>query len=177
MDELTSDHDRGKPGPPEFSPQAKMRRGSVEFRPSFNALKKAVRAACSKEVEWEARVVAGLGAVLAFTIGDVAAARALTLNARARAGDGSDPEREVVAYFEQLLTDVVPETLHPISSPKGIVETTATVIRGNLLAGTAEHLREAGSDLAYMALVPYLGIDGAKRWADTFSIPGSITVH
>lgn len=155
-----------------------MRRGSAEFQPSFSALKKAVRAACSKEAGWEARVVAGVGAVVAFTLSDVAAAGALTLHARARAGDGSDPEREVVAYFAQLLTDVVPaEMVHPISSPKGIVETTATVIRGHLLAGTPERLREAGADLAYMALVPYLGVDDAKHWAATFSVPDTITVR
>ena len=148
------------------------RRGTAEFEPSFKALKEAVNGACGGESEWEARVVAGIGAVIEFAIEDLPAARALTVCAAALATEESDPEREVRAYFEELLEDVSPgPMLFPISSAEGIVETAAILFRGYLQAGRIERLPELGPELVYLALMPYLGFDGARQWAATFSLP------
>jgi len=149
-----------------------VRRGSVEFAPSFVALKGAVERACARESAWEARVVAGIGAVVEFTLADPAAARALTVCAGAQASDGSNPEQEVLSHFEARLEQVAPaEMLFPISSAEGIVETAAILIRGYLLAGTIERLAELGPELVYLTLMPYLGLEGARKWAATFSLP------
>lgn len=150
------------------------RRGGVEFEPSFAALKATVNRACAREREsrWEARIVAGIGAVLGFTLEDLAAARALTVCAGALATDGRDLEGEMLAYFAELLESVVPdEMLFPVSSPSGIVETTAVMIRGHLLAGRVERIGDLGPELVYLSLVPYLGLEGAREWAATFSLP------
>lgn len=142
------------------------RRGTAEFGPSFAALKDAVDRACAREEEWEARVVAGIGAVVEFALEDLAAARALTICAGAQATDGSDPEGEVLAYFAELLADVTPdEMLFPISSAAGIVETAAVLIRGHLLAGRGERVGDLGPELVYLVLMPYVGLDSARRWA------------
>jgi hypothetical protein len=147
------------------------RRGAAEFEPSFAALKVAVGRACAPEAEWEARVVAGIRSVIEFALGDLAAARALTVCAGALASEEIDLEGELLAYFEERLEEVAPgEMLFPISSAGSIVETTAILIRGHLLAGTAEKLPALGPELVYLTLMPYLGLGGARRWAATFTL-------
>lgn len=153
------------------------RRGTAEFGPSFAALKGAVGRACPPEGEWEARIVAGIGAVVEFALEDPAAARALTVCAGAQATDDTDPEGEMLTYFAELLESVAPdEMLFPISSAEGIVETSAVLIRGHLLAGRIERIGELGPELVYLALMPYVGLDGAREWATTFALPSASTV-
>jgi hypothetical protein len=153
------------------------RRGTAEFGPSFSALKDAVARACHRDGEWEARIVAGIVAVVEFALEDLAAARALTVCAGAQATDEADPEGEMLAYFAELLANVAPDQmLFPISSPAGIVETSAVLIRGHLLAGRSERIGELGPELVYLALMPYVGLDSAKEWAATFSLPKVSTV-
>jgi hypothetical protein len=172
----TGPNGRRKHEPPKLTPEALTRRGSAEFSPSFEALQEAVRKACAREPRWEAKVVAGIAAVLEFAVGDVAAARALTVNAGEWSAEVSDPEQTIRSYFETLLEDVVPgRMLFPISSVDGIVETIAIQIRGHLLAGTHERLLELGPELVYLTLMPYLGDRGARQWAGSISLR-SVTV-
>jgi hypothetical protein len=153
--------------------EALSRRGTAEFGPSSAALKVAVSRACAEEDDWEARIVAAIGAVIEFTLEEPAAARALTVCAGAFATEERDPERELLAYFSERLELIAPfEMLFPISSAEGIVETAAILIRGLLLVGTTERLPELGPELVSLTLMPYLGLDGARRWAATFSQPG-----
>jgi hypothetical protein len=153
------------------------RRGAAEFGPSFAALKEAVGRACAPEDAWEARVVAGIGAVVEFALEDPAAARALTVSAGAQSTDGRDLEGEMLSYFADLLEDVAPdEMLFPISSATGIVETAAVLIRGHLLAGRVERIGELGPELVYLTLMPYVALDDAKVWAATFSLPSASAV-
>jgi hypothetical protein len=154
-----------------------VRRGTADFEPSFATLKEAVAGACAGEQQWEARVVAGIDAVIEFALDDPPAARALTVCAAELTTDDRDLEGEMLAHFAELLEEVAPDRmLFPISSAAGIVETTAVVIRGHLLAGRTEKIAGLGPELVYMALVPYLGFDGARQWAATSSPPGDLKV-
>jgi hypothetical protein len=157
--------------------EAITRRGTAEFEPSFAALKTAIDRACARETRWETRVVAGIGAAIEFTLEDVAAARALTVCAGALTMDDRDLEGEMLANFAEVLEDVAPDQmLFPISSAMGIVETIAALIRGHLLAGRIEEIGELGPELVYLALMPYVGLGDARKWAATFSLSGASTV-
>jgi hypothetical protein len=152
------------------TPEGLARRGAAEFGPSFAALKEAINRACAGETRWEARVVSGIGALIEFALEDPAAAHALTVCAGALAPEEGDPEGEMLAYFAALLEAAVPgPMLFPISSADGIVETTAILIKGHLLAGRTDELLELGPELVYLTLVPYLGLSGAQIWAATFT--------
>jgi hypothetical protein len=173
----TGPNGRRKHEPPKLTPEALSRRGSAEFRPSFEALQDAVRDACARETRWEAKVVAGIAAVIEFAIGDPAAARVLTVSAGEWSSGASDPEQAIRSHFEELFEEVVPgRMLFPISSVDGIVETIAIQIRGHLLAGTHERLRELGPELVYLTLMPYLGDRGARQWAGSISLRRAATV-
>ena len=47
------------------------------------------------------------------------------------------------------------------------------MIRGHLLAGTADQLRSVAPDAIYLALLPYLGLEATRRWAE----PASSTIR
>lgn len=147
--------------------EALARRGSAEFLSSFAALQEAVRAACSaNRGRWEEQVVAGIQAALRFAATEPQMAHALIVHGRrVPSGDG-DREQEVVAHFAGLLAGVAPaQARHPISTDEGVIEAIAALIRGHLQAGAVERLPDVAPDLVYLALMPYLGLEGAREWA------------
>ena len=151
-----------------LSAAARVRAGGPEFSASFLALQEAVRFACAAETQWQARIVVGLRAVLEFAAADPAAARALTLQARAGSPAAADSQDEVIAYFAESLAEVAPTgKLVAISTDQGVVESIATIVRGHLLAGTAAQLPSVMPDLVYLTLMPYTGLDEARRWANS----------
>jgi len=150
----------------EESAAAGARRGKARFLPSFAELKDQVAQACAGEELWQAKVVAGVQAVLEFAAADPQGAHALTVDARRRRSGEVDLEQEAVTYFADLLREVVAvERRFAISNEEAVVESIATIIRGHLQLGTATALPELAPDLVYMTLMPYLGIAEARSWA------------
>jgi hypothetical protein len=148
---------------------AQARRGRAKFLPSFAALQEAVRTSCASHSEWEAKVAAGIRAVLEFAAADPDAALTLTVRARRENSTNGDREDEVIAYFVELLEQVTPSERLPVSTDAGVVEAIATTIRGHLRAGSAARLPALAPELTYMALMPHAGLVGAQRWADSLS--------
>ena len=149
------------------SAAAAARRGKARFLPSFAALKDRVARACAGSSGWEEQVVAGINAVLEFAATDPQGAYALTVEARRRTSAGDvDLEQEAVSYFAGLLREVVEvERRFAISTEEAVVESIATIVRGHLQLGTAAELPGLAPDLVYVTLMPYLGIEEARRWA------------
>jgi hypothetical protein len=154
-------------GPSGISAAARVRASGEDFSTSFVELQQAVRDACRRQVKWEAKVVAGIDATLDFAATHPAKAIALTVNARRPAFGERNPEQVVLAHFAGLLGEVTPaERPLPVSTDESIVESIAAVVRGHLLAGTEDQLPEVGPDLVYLTLLPYLGLEGTKRWVE-----------
>jgi hypothetical protein len=142
---------------------ARVRQAGEDFDASFSELRRRVREACAPEEDWETRVVAGINAVLAYATANPGAARAITVQARTPDGDG-DRQVEVIDYFTEVLSSVAPEEARfPISTNRGIVESIASVVRGHLLAGTCKELPGTAHDLAYLTLMPFLGMRGTTE--------------
>lgn len=130
------------------------------FSASFDQLEREVRKACARHVEWEARVSAGIMAVLEFAAVNPAETRVLTVWGAGR-GD------EVIVYFSQLLTQVAPvERRFPISTDRAVVESIAMMVRSHLLASSTDELPGLAPDMVYLALMPYTGLEGARREAE-----------
>jgi hypothetical protein len=157
-------------GPSGVSAAARVRATGEDFSASFHELQDVVSSTCRLHVEWEAKVVAGIHAMLDFAAANPAKARALTVEARRPAFGDRNPEQVVIAHFVALFGKVAPATRRlPVSTDESIVESIATVVRGHLLADTADQLPETAPDLVYLALLPYLGLDGTRRWAESTS--------
>lgn len=153
---------------------ARWRPPTAEFLPSFIALQGAVSGACGQHDQWQAKIAAGVCAALRFAAEEPSAAHALTIDARRQSLESGDREREVVDYFTTLLGEVAPaEKRFPISTDRGTVESIAMVTRGHLLAGSTDKLPGLSGELVYMALMPYTGLAGARRWAESLDLPAT----
>src|SRR5262249_41808364 len=138
MQKVTANAADGPRGPdqdPGISAGARARAPTEDFTRSFEALKAAVRRACDRHLEWEARVVAGVRATLEFAAEEPGSAHALTIGARRQSIPGGDREERVIAYFADLLGDGAPhQPPAPAASREGLVESIAIVVRGHLLS-------------------------------------------
>jgi hypothetical protein len=144
------------------APIGRRAQGEV-FAASFDRLRDAVEEACGHRGGWEARVVAGVRAVLEFAAANPGATRALTIDARGTSA-GSDRQADVLAYFTELLHEVAPaEKLFPIAADRARVASIAMIIRSHLVAGSTRRLPELAPDLACMLLMPYTGLAAARR--------------
>lgn len=127
--------------------------------------------ACERQGEWEAKVVAGIQTMVEFAAASPTKALALTVEARRPTSDHRIPANEVIAHFAGLLSGLAPgERRAAISTDEAIVEAIALIVRGHLLAGTADQLPEAAPDLVYLALIPYLGLAETRGWAKALAL-------
>jgi hypothetical protein len=153
---------------PGVSAAARVRASGEDFSASFLELQEAVREACGRQVRWEEKVVAGIHAAFDFAAANPARATALTLNARRPSfGDRNPAEQVVIDHFVDLLGEVTSTQRRlPVSTDRSIVESIFAIVRGHLIADTPDRLPEVAPDAIYLALMPYLGFEGARRWAE-----------
>lgn len=133
---------------------------------SLEQLQVAVARGCAGGDVWAGRFAAGIRAALSFAVANPVAARALI---DSRGGDpaGSENYRRLVDRFSAQLRECAPagERL-PSSSDEALVGSIAGVVSGYLHSGDTERLDEIAPHLVYMALLPYVGFDAARQWAD-----------
>jgi hypothetical protein len=72
----------------------------------------------------------------------------------------------VISYFAGLLGEAAPSRLFPIAADRAMVAAIAMIVRSHLVSGSAKRLPELAPDLAYMVLMPYAGLAGARREAE-----------
>lgn len=155
------------------SAAAQVRGEGENFAGCFAELKSLVGEACDQQGGWEAKVVAGIQSIVAFAAASPAKALALTVEARRPDHQGVIPADQVTAYFAKRYGEVAPSTNRaPVSTDESIIEAIALIIRGHLLAGTAEQLSKASPDLVYLALMPYLGMAETRGWAQALTFQG-----
>jgi hypothetical protein len=162
---------RQEGAPSGVSAAALVRDTGEDFSASFLDLQDVVRRSCRRQTKWEAKVVAGLQATLEFAAAYPGKARALTIDARRPAFGDRNPEQVVIAYVAAQIGKVAPAGRRmPISTDESIVEAIAAIVRGHLLAGTAELLPATAPDLVYLSLMPYLGLEETNRWAQAAAL-------
>lgn len=139
-----------------------------EFADSFAQLDSAVAEGCSADGEWQARFVSGIQAAFAFAAANPAAARALTIEARgATSLEGDDADyRQLIEHFAEKINRCAPKGRRlPASTDRGLITSIAAVVSQHLSSDRIDRLDEMASDMAYLALLPYVGFDEAGRWA------------
>ena len=169
---LSRAKDGGESGPSGISAAARVRASGEDFSASFEELRQAVTGACEGHDEWEAKVVAGIQAIVGFAAASPAKARALSIEARRPDSEGHVRAHEVIDYFVGRLSELAPgERRIGISTDQGIVESIALIVRGHLHSDTAALLPDAAPDLVYLALLPYLGTVETRGWAKALALP------
>jgi hypothetical protein len=136
--------------------------------PSLERFKRSIIDACEREDRWERKVIAAIEAGLRFPSVDPASAYEVLVRARRRRlHDGANPQEELIDHFAESLARIAPARRRDSPSEKALVEAVATVARVSVLTRTPEAAVEQAPDLVWLTLLPYLGRDGADRWAET----------
>jgi hypothetical protein len=136
------------------------------FDAAVDALQSAVVAPCGPELEWPARIAAGIRAALAFAAANPDAARALTVDSRLDESGEADDYLRMIRHFAALLGENAPPAERlPASSDKAVVSAIATIVSYHVRAGTVDRLSHGDTDMIFLVLLPYVGFHEASRWS------------
>jgi hypothetical protein len=136
------------------------------FDSAFGRLQVAVLEACEGEGEWPGRVAAGIRAGLRAAAADLAAARALTVDALAAGGEGARRQQRAIGYCAELLRAAVPEDpRRPPLTERLLIGAIFSSVADRVYAGEAEGIEGIADDLVELVLLHYLGSEDAARLA------------
>lgn len=129
-------------------------------------LETAVLEACSFEEEWPAQVSAGICAGVDYAIAHPEVAQTL-------ASDDS-PGAETLRRYEQVIGRLAGilqarapvKTRLPVSTDEALVAGLVGLVGDHLRIGRYERLAELRADLVLLTLLPYLGFEEARNWAN-----------
>jgi hypothetical protein len=125
-------------------------------------LEAAVLDACAEEVEWPARIAAGIYAGVDFAIARPQVVEAVSL--------GSDPIRDyegLIGRFAGFIQVRAPiEKRLPGTPDETLVAGIVGMVGDHVRLGRTERLNELRADLVLLTLLPYLGFAEAQGWAN-----------
>jgi hypothetical protein len=144
--------------------------GMNDFSTSFEQLEGRVRAACATQEEWPAKVTAGIRAAVDFCVSNPYAAQILTIETRTAKGHGD--YLQMVEGFSRILAGETASRQRNVGpGDEALVGAIASIVAHHLRSERLDRLEEAVPELVCLALLPYLGFDEAKGWADSASKP------
>lgn len=138
----------------------------AEVRRCRARLEQEVAAACAGEADWAGRVAAGVRAAVEFAAAEPAAALVLTERASARWAQGEPEFVALVDRFAALLSRGAPPRNPRLPDTRTVVARIARQVNLELEAGRGGEIADVAPDLTFLALMPYLGFAGARRWSE-----------
>jgi hypothetical protein len=148
----------------------KSDRTATEFEACREDLERAVAAACSGEGSWPSAVVAGIHAALELAAADPESALLLTEGGVGRV-NGSEPRfNAMVDRFAALLARDAPPANPRLPGPRGVVLCIVKQVNLRIRSGRAGEMMEIAPDLAFLALLPFVGFAGAQRWSQPTAV-------
>ena len=132
-------------------------------------LEASVAAACEPREEWPAQVGAGIYAGVDFAIGHPAVVDALlVLETEKRASESG--YTAVIERLARLISRDAPQGSRlPGTTDEALVAGIVGLVGDHLRVGRLEALEALRPDLVLLALLPYLGFDAARAWANRFA--------
>ncbi len=129
-------------------------------------LETAVLDACSSEREWPAQISAGVCAGVDYAIAHPEIAETLASD------DGPGVAtlqryESVIARFAGFLQSSIPaQSRLPLSTDEALVAGIVSLVRDHLRLGRQDRLAELRPDIVLLTLLPHLGFEGARDWAN-----------
>ena len=128
-----------------------------------------MRRACAGQKEWPAKVAAGIRGAVDFCVANPDTAQILVIETRTAT---RHPDYlEMVGGFARFIDVEVPAKLSVGPTDEALVGAIAAIVAYHLRSERLDRLEDAVPELVCLALLPYLGFDGAKGWADTAANP------
>jgi len=140
--------------------------GSGLFPLALAGLETAVLDACAAEAEWPAQIAAGIYAGVDFAIENPLVARALTLDAAAEAECMTRYERVVGRLVGFIQIKAPLDKRLPGPTDEALMAGMVGLVGDHIRIGRTDRLVELRPELVLLTLLPYLGFEEAKRWAD-----------
>jgi hypothetical protein len=137
----------------------------TDFSTSFEQLKGRVREACAEQQEWPAKIAAGIRGAVDFCVSNPAAAQALVIDTRTAAGEGDF--LEMVDGFAEFIDAESKSGRRSVGpTDEALVAALVAIVAHHIRSERLDRLEEAVPELVCLALLPYLGFEEAKGWAD-----------
>lgn len=132
-------------------------------------LEASVAGACRPREEWPAQIGAGIYAGVEFAIGHPAVVDALlVLETEERAS--SSGYTGTIERLAGLISSTAPEGSRlPGTTDEALVAGIVGLVGDHVRVGRLEALEALRPDLVLIALLPYLGFDEARTWANRFA--------
>ncbi len=134
-----------------------------EFAACRERLEGAVAEACEGAGDWQGGVVRGVYAALELAAGDPAAALTLSERSTARWRERDPAFVALVDRFAALLDRDAPPPNPRLPDARGVVLCIASQVSLRIEVGRPEELMEIAPDLAFLALLPFVGLAEARR--------------
>jgi len=137
---------------------------------AFDRLSRELFRVCAAESEWTAKVAAGVGAAIGFAVRGPEEAQLLVVDAVA--ADPTLAARVLASndYLVGLLRNGREQSARAAALPelteRALVGATTSVIGMRLLSGQADQLADLEPQLVQLILMPYVGVEEARRLAE-----------
>jgi hypothetical protein len=136
------------------------------FRGLLDELEAVVATACESRDTWPEQVGAGIYAGVDFAIDHPAVAEAFAPTDRVTLAPDKDYQRVIERLAGLISRDAPSESRLPGRTDEALVAGIIGLVGDHLRVGRFEALRELRPDLVLLALLPYLGFEGAQGWAN-----------
>lgn len=143
---------------------------AAAFEDAFARLQLHIEATCAAQSDWPARVAVGIRAAFAFAFDDPETARLLTREALTRGGEqGQRHYQRMVSYFAALLLPgralCADGNGPPAIAESAIAGGVVLLVGRQLERGREDQLPATAAEAVEFVLIPYIGIDQARRVA------------
>jgi hypothetical protein len=135
---------------------------------ALGLLESSVLSACDTEAEWPAQIAAGVAAGVDFVVANPALA---TVWVEETAGQGSYRGRyeQLVARLCELIRLRAPgDSRLPLATDEARVAGMVGLVGDHIRIGRIDRLVALKPELVLVALLPYLGFEEAREWANRF---------
>jgi hypothetical protein len=160
----------------ERDPGEAVQHGEEPFAGLLGGLEAQVERACASRDAWPEQVAAGIYAGVDFAIDHPGVVDAISAPGAKKLASGS-AHRDIVARLARLISRDAPGGSRlPVSTDEALVAGIVGLVGDHIRLGRGEALAKLRPDLVLLALLPYLGFDEARRWANEYADaePGDI---
>lgn len=125
-----------------------------------------VARACAEREAWPEQVAAGIYAGVDFAIANPAVVDAVSAQEWSKSPAESAHEHIISRLARLISRDAPAGSRLPVSTDEALVAGIVGMVGDHIRVGRFDALAELRPDLVLLALLPYLGFDDARHWAN-----------